>query len=72
MTDLRRLIGLLLAHLLLRIIRILRLSLRAVKLQRQEGPGWRRMIRARIALRMIRLSHAVLGLSAQTVAWLEG
>ena len=69
MPNLRRLIGLLLARLLLTLIRALRLSLRTVRLH-QEGPGWRRMIRARIALRLIRLSHVVVGLSGIAASWL--
>ena len=70
MTSLRRLIGLLLARLLLTLVRILRLQVRTTRLQLREGPGWRRMIRARIALRLVRLSHAVVGLSGIAAAWL--
>ena len=72
MTSLRRLAGLMLALLILKLVRILRLLVRVVRLQRQEEPGWRRMVRARIALGLVRLSHAVLGLSGIVAPWLAG
>jgi hypothetical protein len=70
MTSLRRLIGLLLAHMLLKLVRLLRLQVRTIRLRLLEGPGWRRMVRARIAFRLIRLSRVVLGLSGIAASWL--
>ena len=70
MTSLRRLAGLMLALLLLKLIRILRLLVRTLRLQRQDGPEWRRMARTRIAFRLVHLSHAVLDLSGVVALWL--
>jgi hypothetical protein len=72
MTRLRRLAALMLALLILKLVRLLRLAVRTVRLQRQEEPGWRRMIRARIALGLVRLSRAVLALTGVVAPWLAG
>jgi hypothetical protein len=70
MPHLRRLVAHMLALLLLRLIWILRPLVRALRLQGQEGPGWRRMIRARMAFPLMRLSHALLNLSGLIARWL--
>jgi hypothetical protein len=49
-----------------------RLRVRILRLQRQEGPGWRRMIRMRIAFCLVRLSRAVLDLTGIVAPWLAG
>ena len=67
---LRRLAALMLALLLLRLIWILRPLVRALRLQGQEGPGWRRMMRARMAFPLARLSYALLNLSGVVAPWL--
>jgi hypothetical protein len=72
MTRLRRLAALMLALIILRLVRVLRLLVRILRLQRREEPGWRRMIRMRIAFRLVRLSHAVLALSGIVAPWLAG
>jgi hypothetical protein len=72
MTSLRRLAGLMLALMILKLVRILRLAVRTVRFQRQEGPEWLRMLRARIALGLVRLSHAVRALTGIVAPWLAG
>ena len=69
---LRRLAALMLALVILTVVRILRLQVRMLRLW-APGPGawgWRRVIRARIALGLIRLSHVVLGLTGIVAPWL--
>jgi hypothetical protein len=72
MTRLRRLAALMLALMILKLVSILRLLVRIMRLRRQEGPEWRRMIRMRIAFRLVRLSRAVLDLSGVVAPWLAG
>ena len=72
MTSLRRLAAFMLALLILELVRILRLLVRILRLQRQEGPGWRRMVRMRIAFCLVRLSRAVLDLTGIVAPWLAG
>jgi hypothetical protein len=74
MTPLRRLAALTLALVLLKLIRVLRLLVRSLRLW-SPGPGvwgWRRMIRMRIALGLVRLSRAVLNLSGIVAPWVAG
>jgi hypothetical protein len=69
---LRRLAALMLALMILTVVRILRLQVRMLRLW-SPGPGargWRRMIRARLALGLVRLSRAVLDLSGIVAPWL--
>ena len=72
MTHLRRLAALMLALMILELVRILRLLVTIMRLQRQEGPEWLRMIRLRIAFRLVRWSRAVLHLSGIVAPWLAG
>ena len=72
MPSLRRLIGLLLAHMLLKLVRLLGLQVRTIRLRLLEGPGWRRRVRTRVALHLIRMSHAVIDFTGIVAPWLEG
>jgi hypothetical protein len=69
--SLRRLAGLMLAPMILMLVWILRLLVRALRRQGQEGPEWRRMMRARIAFGLLPLTQAVLDLSGVVGLWLE-
>ena len=69
--SLRRLAGLMLAPMILMLVQILRFLVRALRRQGQEGPEWRRMMRARIAFGLLPLSYALLNLSGVVGLWLE-
>jgi hypothetical protein len=68
--SLRRLAGLTLAPMILMLVWILRPLVRALRRQGQEGPEWRRMMRARIAFGLLPLSYAILNLSGVVALWL--